>query len=101
VSLTRNDYALGDNHTFNKEIWEKVLASYEGAEVGDFSSVSKARYERVLAAKKAHEEAGKAFEYGIKEFVLSYGESALFMGLLGDAKEGKVKLEWVKVLFGK
>jgi hypothetical protein len=63
--------------------------------------VSKARYERVLAAKKAHEEAGKEFEYGIKEFVLSYGESALFMGLLGDAKEGKVNLEWVRILFGK
>lgn len=69
--------------------------------MGDFNGVSKARYERVLAAKKAHEEAGKAFEYGIKEFVLSYGESALFMGLLGDAKEGKVRLDWVRVLFGK
>jgi hypothetical protein len=55
----------------------------------------------VVAAKKAHEEAGKDFQYGIKEFVLSYGESALFLGLLGDPKEGKIPVEYLRVLFGK
>jgi Peroxidase, family 2 len=99
VSLSRNDFAFGDNHSFDREIWDSVSRSYEGEET-DFESVSRARYQRLLAAKKAHEDAGKEFQYGIKEFVLSYGESALFLGLLGDPKEGKIPLEFLRVLFG-
>ncbi|KAL2062764.1 hypothetical protein VTL71DRAFT_5836 [Oculimacula yallundae] len=99
VSLSRNDVAFGDNHSFDKDVWEGVLKSYGEREETDFESVSKARWERVLAAKKAHEDEGKKFEYGIKEFVLSYGESALFLGILGDPKDGKIPLEYLKVLF--
>lgn len=29
-----------------------------------------------------------------------YGESALFLGILGDPKDGKIPLEYLKVLFG-
>lgn len=76
------------------------MATYEGEETS-FESVSKARYQRLVAAKKAHEEAGEEFQYGIKEFVLSYGESALFLGLLGDPKHGKIPVEFLRVLFGK
>jgi len=61
VSLSRNDFLLGDNHTFNKEIFAKVMESYDGQETTSFVSASKARYGRLLAAKKAHEEAGKEF----------------------------------------
>jgi hypothetical protein len=100
VSLSRNDFLLGDNHSFNKEIWEEVVKTYGEETETSFESVSKARYERMLAAKKAHEEAGKDFQYGIKEFVLSYGESALFLGLLGDPNEGKIPVEYLRVLFG-
>jgi len=101
VSLSRGDFALGDNHNFNPQIWAKVVGTYEGLEKTDFASVSKARYERVLASKKEFEEKGKGGEwlYGIKEFVLSYGESALFLGILGDPKEGQIPVEWLKVLF--
>jgi len=67
----------------------------------DFESASKARYGRVLACQKAHEAANKEFQYGIKEFILSYGETALLMSLLGDPKEGKIPIEFMKVLFGK
>lgn len=101
VSLSRNDFLLGDNHTFNKEIFDRVISTYGDQTETSFESVSKARYQRVLDCKKAHEEAGKDFQYGIKEFVLSYGESALFLGLLGDPKEGKIPVEYLRALFGK
>jgi hypothetical protein len=101
VSLSRNDFAFGDNHSFDAGIWEEVVGSYGEETETSFESVSKARYGRLLACKKAHEEAGKEFTYGIKEFVLSYGESALFLGLLGDPKEGKIPLEYLRVLFRK
>jgi len=99
VSLSRNDIALGDNHSFDKSVWEGVMASYGEATETDFGLVSKARYERMMASKKSHEEVKKDFQYGIKEFILSYGESALFLGILGDPKEGKIPLEYLRVLF--
>jgi len=99
VSLSRNDIAFGDNHSFNKEIWEDVLKSYGEDTETSFETASRARYERVAACKKAHADAKKEFEYGIKEFILSYGESALFLGILGSPQEGKIPLEYLKVLF--
>ncbi|ORY07046.1 Chloroperoxidase, partial [Clohesyomyces aquaticus] len=106
VSLSRSDYNLGngDNHTFNPTIFSKVLAVYtaNGATETSFESMSRARWERVLAAKKAHEEERKTIQYGVKEFVLSYGESALVLGIIGGkgkGREGKVRVEWVRVLF--
>lgn len=122
VSLSRSDLGLGDNHTFDKNVFEGVLASYGDAKETNFELASKARYERMVAAKKAHEVAKKDFQYGIKEFILSkwspsvlpshtdmplifcssgYGESALFLGILGDPKDGKIPLEYLKVLFRK
>lgn len=71
VSLSRNDVAFGDNYSFDKNVWEGVMKSYGERTETDFQSVSKARYERVMAAKKAHGDAGKEFQYGIKEFILS------------------------------
>ena len=76
------------------------MASYGTQTKTDFHSVSKARYERVTACKEAHEKAKKDFQYGIKELILSYGESALFLSLLGDPDEGKIELKHLKVLFG-
>jgi len=98
VSLTRNDIALGSNTTFDKEIWAGVLKSYGDATITDFHSASKARYDRVIASKKAHEAAGKEYQYGIKEFILSYGETALLLGLLGDPKDGKIPIQYLKTL---
>jgi len=98
VSLTRNDIALGSNTTFNKEIWDDVLKSYGDRTITDFHSASKARYDRVIASKKAHEAAGKQYQYGIKEFILSYGETALLLGLLGDPKDGKIPIQYIKTL---
>lgn len=101
VSLTRNDIALGSNTTFDKEIWATVLKSYGDSTTTDFHSASKARYDRVIASKKAHEAAGKPYQYGIKEFILSYGETALLLGLLGDPKNGKIPIQYLRTLVGK
>lgn len=101
VSLSRNDFAFGDNHSFNKEIWEDVMKTYGSDTETSFATASKARYNRVAAAKKAHEDAKKDFQYGIKEFILSYGESALFLGILGSPKDGTIPLKYLRVLFGK
>lgn len=101
MSLTRDDVAFGDNHSFNNDIWNKVMEAYGQDTSTNFDSVSKARYDRVQACKMAHAEAKKGFNYGVKEFILSYGESALFLGILGSPDEGKIPLEYLRVLFRK
>lgn len=54
----------------------------------------------MLAAREAHEAAGTRMEYGVKECVLSYGESALYLGVLGNPKDGRIPLKYWKVLVG-
>jgi hypothetical protein len=109
ASLSRDDIAFGSNSKFSPERWEEVLKIYkegtlteEGASgVGPqevtWESASRARFFRVKQQAERHEAAGKVFAYGIKEAVLSYGESALFMNMLG--KDGVAPLEWVRILF--
>lgn len=75
ASLTRDDIAFGDNHTFNPDIWKRVLGTYGDSKETNFALASEARYNRVMACKKAHEAANKEFTYGIKEALLSYGVS--------------------------
>jgi Peroxidase, family 2 len=75
ASLTRGDFAFGDNHTFNPDIWKSVLGTYGDSRETNFVLASEARYKRVVACKKAHEAANKEFIYGIKEFIFSYGVS--------------------------
>jgi hypothetical protein len=75
VSQTRDDIAFGDNHTFNPDIWKSVLVTYGDSKETNFALASEARYNRVIASKKAHEAANKEFIYGIKEAIFSYGVS--------------------------
>lgn len=75
VSLSRDDIAFGDNHTFNPDIWKSVLGTYGDSEETNFALASEARYNRLIACKKAHEAADKEFIYGIKEALFSYGVS--------------------------
>jgi Peroxidase, family 2 len=101
-SLSRQDFKLGgDATTFDESVWDSVIAHYDGKEETDFHTASKARYERLQAATKAHEAAGQRIQYGLKEAVMSYGETALWMSHLGDPKEGKIPVEYLKTLFGK
>lgn len=100
VSLSRDDFAFGDNHTFNQGIFEAIMNTYGDATETSFDTASKARWERLMACKKAHTDAGKPFVYGIKEFVFSYGETALFTSVLGDKKAGTCPIEYLRIFFG-
>jgi hypothetical protein len=100
VSLSRQDVALGDNKSFDDYVWGQTKEAYGDAKMTSFELQSKVRYARVKASKKAHDAASKDFQYGLKEVILSYGESALILGLLGDPKNGKIPVEYIRVLFG-
>jgi hypothetical protein len=98
VSLSRQDIAFGNNSHFDKERFEKFLASFGDVEATSYAAASNARYQRVRESKERHEKEGKEFTYGIKEVIMSYGETALYLNLLGH--DGVAPLNWVKIFFG-
>jgi hypothetical protein len=97
--LSRNDAAFGDNYTFDSTIFNTIMNSFGDATETSFASASKARYSRVVAARREHQLENKEFTYALKEYMLSYGETGLVLAVLGDPKEGKIPLEYLKVLF--
>jgi hypothetical protein len=59
-------------------------------------TASKARYNRVLQSK-----ADPTFTYGPREIVLSYGETALYLSVMGDPVTGVAPVSYIKSFFGK
>jgi hypothetical protein len=101
ASLSRDDAALGDNHKFNPVIFNTYLDHFGDATETSLASASAARYSRVVTARSEHQLMNKEFTYGLKEYILSLGETVLLLAVLGDPKEGKVPLQYLKVLFRK
>jgi hypothetical protein len=107
ASLSRDDTAFNVSQKFDQEVFDMVLKSYREAHPGstddeimtDWITAGHARWGRVLASKAKHEEAQKSWLYGIKEAIMSYGETSLYLNLLG--KDGVAPLKWVKIFFGK
>jgi hypothetical protein len=101
VSLSRADTALGDNATFSAERWNQMVEHYAKAPGGvvGHKEAALAHYARVEQSKVEHQAVGLKVQYGAKEAVGSYGESALFMNLLG--KDGQVPLEYMRIFFGR
>jgi len=97
VSLSRQDIAFGSNEAFDKERFHSFIGSFGEVEGTDYKKASEARYKRVLESKERHEKEGKEWTYGIKELIMSYGETALYLNLLGH--DGVAPLEWVKIFF--
>ena len=83
-----------------------VLRTYREAHPGrsdkeietDWVTAGRARWARVVASREKHEEGKKTWVYGIKEAIMSYGETSLYLNLLG--KDGVAPLQWVKIFFG-
>ncbi|THW04997.1 Cloroperoxidase [Aureobasidium pullulans] len=94
-SLSRADTTTGDNHSFNQTIWDTVLAYYSGMTDATIPVASKARFNRIQteAARDPN------FSYSPVQFILSYGETALYLSTMGDPITGVAPLEYVRSLF--
>lgn len=106
-SLSRGDAAFGDGVKFDQQAFDMVLKVYREAHPGksddeimtDWGTAAHARWARITASKEEHEKEEKTWIYGIKEAIMSYGETSLCLNLLG--KDGVAPLQWVKIFFGK
>jgi hypothetical protein len=98
ASLSRTDYYLdnGDNYSFNKTIFNEVLAFYNGMNETSIPVAAKAKYARV------QNEAAQdpKFTYTSQQFVLSYRETASYLSAMGDPITGVAPLEYIKIFFG-
>jgi len=96
-SLSRGDAYFGDNHSFNKTTWSTVLDYFIDASTVNFTAAADARYNRIQTSRAANPQ----FTYSVKDLVLSYGETALYLSVLGDPVTGNAPVQWVRSLFEK
>lgn len=96
ASLSRQDNYFGDDLSFNQTIFDQVLAFYHGTDTATVPVASNARYARVKNSRAINPD----FIYGVRQLVLSYGETALYLSVMGDPVTGKAPLSYVKSLFG-
>jgi hypothetical protein len=96
ASLSRQDAYFGNDYAFDQGVFNQVLAYYEGMEETSIPVASKARYHRVETARASNPE----FIYGVRQLVLSTGETALYLSTMGDPTTGVAPVKYVKSLFG-
>ena len=97
ASLSRKDAYQGDNIHFDNATWQTVLAYTKGSKVFNFSNAGAARYNRVQTQSRTN----PTFTYTPQQFVLSYGETALYLSTMGDPTSGNAPVEYVRSLFEK
>lgn len=96
-SLSRADYYEGNDHNFNQEKWNQVLAYYKGMENTNIKQASLARYNRI----KVQRALNPTFIYGARQIILSYGETSLYLQTMGkNDGTGVAPVKFVKSLFG-
>ncbi|CZS89794.1 hypothetical protein WAI453_002840 [Rhynchosporium graminicola] len=97
ASLSRADFNLnnGDNWMFNQSIFDTVLQYYDGMTETSIPVASAAKYNRV----RTEQARDKKFTYTPQQYVLSYGETALYLSTMGNPVTGVAPVEYVKVLF--
>lgn len=99
-SLSREDIAFGSNSEFFPEVFAQTFKPEISGENDtiDWKTAGTIRYSRVLASKAKHDADKKTWTYGLKEAIMSYGETSLYMNLLG--KNGITPLKWIHIFFG-
>lgn len=94
-SLSRRDAYFGNDHSFYFPNWNQVLQVYGNKAITDIPTAAKAKYTRVSNSRAIDPN----FTYGPQQFILSYGETALYLQTMGDPYSGKSRLDFIRMLF--
>lgn len=96
ASLSRRDAYFGNDYSFYQPNWNMVLSYYKGMTATSIATASKAKYSRVQNSMTTN----PTFVYGPREFILSYGETALYLQTMGSSTtSGVAPLTYVNELF--
>ena len=97
ASVSWGDAYFGDDHSFSQPIFDTVLAYFSDGDNVTVPLTANARLNRVATDRATD----PAFLYSAREFVLSYGESSLYLSTMGDPITGTALLKYFKILLGK
>lgn len=97
ASLSRQDAYFGNDYSFNQTTFNQVLSYYAGMNTTSIPVASHAKYSRV----QTESQRDPTFTYGPREFLLSYGETALYLSVMGDPTTGIAPVDYVEIFFGK
>jgi len=95
ASLSRGDAYFGNDYSFNAKNWNMVLQHYAGMAHTSIPVASQAKYSRVQDSEKIN----PTFTYGVREAILSYGETALYLQTMSDPTSGVANINYVRMLF--
>ncbi|KAJ3064389.1 hypothetical protein HDU98_012205, partial [Podochytrium sp. JEL0797] len=93
VSLTRNDYAFGDNHSVNPALVDALIASSSDGVCVSADDLVKYRLARYWDSKKKN----KTLQFGPIELMTAHIESAVALDVFG--RDDKIPLEFVRSFF--
>lgn len=96
-SLSRAPYHQnGDDHSFRQDIFDQVLSFYSNSTnaTTSISQASKAHLHRVRTDAQT-----PGFRYGLKQVMLGYGESSLYLMTMGDPLTGIAPVSYVRTFF--
>jgi len=96
ASLSRADAFYGNDYSFNSTYFDQVLSYFGNATTTNISSASMAKYSRVKTSQMTN----PTFTYGPREYLLSYGETALYLQTMSsDPTSANAPVAYVKDFF--
>ena len=95
ASLSRQDAFFGNDYSFYQPYFDQVLAFYDGSEHTNISQAAKARHARFSDSQSKN----PTFICGLREFIFSYGETALYLQALSDPFSGVARVDYLKYWF--
>ncbi|KAJ3888866.1 Peroxidase, family 2-domain-containing protein [Lentinula edodes] len=95
ASISRVDYALGDNLHFNSTVFSTLSESNPGFDVYNTTSVGQVLEERLALAKKENAELVNT----VKERQSQLLEASLFLSAMGDPRTGVAPKRFVQIFF--
>ena len=96
ASLSRNDYYLGNDHSFDATIWNQTASHF----VNDTISFTQAAVARLTRIATAYSE-NPQFNMTPSEHTSSYFETAYYMSVFGNLTTGNAVTEFVEIMFSK
>lgn len=96
-SLSRQDAYLGkgNDYSFNTRNYNQWMAVFGDANTTTIKSLADAKYARYNDSLHRNPQ----FTYGIREFIFSWGETAIYAQAMSDPFSGVVRLDYIRQLF--
>ncbi|KAF7343979.1 hypothetical protein MVEN_01687100 [Mycena venus] len=95
ASLSRNDFALGDNLNFNETIFSTLANSNPGVDYYNTSSAGLVQQQRLATSLATNPNITNT----LKEFVIRSSESAFYLGVMGNPLTGVAPKSFVQIFF--